>query len=87
MSPPMHGLVIGKFYPLHAGHQHLIRYAQERCDELTVCVLGSRVESIPLEVRHQWVDAEHPRVRVVSGWDEAVVERRATRSGAGGNRT
>lgn len=71
MKVHQHGLGVGKFYPLHVGHQHLIRYAQQRCDELTVCVLGSRVESVPLDVRQGWIEAEHPGVRVVTGWDEA----------------
>jgi HTH-type transcriptional regulator, transcriptional repressor of NAD biosynthesis genes len=68
-----HGLVVGKFYPLHAGHQLLIRTAQQQCDELTVCILGSRVESIPLDVRKSWLEEEHPKARVVTGWDEAAM--------------
>ena len=42
-----HGLVIGKFYPPHAGHLALVRAALARCDRVTVLVLGSPQESIP----------------------------------------
>ena len=69
-----HGLVLGKFYPLHAGHQALVRAAAARCERVTVQVLGSSVESIPLDVRAGWVRAEHPDVDVVSGMDEAEVD-------------
>lgn len=69
-----HGLVIGKFYPLHAGHAHLITSAVRACDRVTVEVLGSSVESIPLEVRAEWVREEHPTVRVVAAIDDAPVD-------------
>ncbi len=69
-----HGLVLGKFYPLHAGHQALIRAAAARCDRVTVEVLASSVESVPLEVRAGWVSEEHPDVRVVAAMDDAVVD-------------
>lgn len=36
MSGFRHGLVIGKFCPLHLGHELLIRAALERCDEVLV---------------------------------------------------
>ena len=38
-----HGLVIGKFYPLHAGHEHLVTTAADRCDRLTVVAMASSV--------------------------------------------
>lgn len=69
-----HGLVLGKFYPLHAGHQALVRAAAARCERVTVEVLASQVESIPLEVRAGWVRAEHPDVHVVAAMDEAEVD-------------
>ena len=42
-----HGLVLGKFYPLHAGHQPLIRAALRRCDRVTVELLGSQRRDHP----------------------------------------
>lgn len=69
-----HGLVLGKFYPFHIGHQQLIRAAQAACDRVTVQVLTSRVESIPGPVRADWITAEHPGVRVVHGRDETPTD-------------
>ncbi|MEP6842006.1 MAG: AAA family ATPase [Pseudolysinimonas sp.] len=69
-----HGLVLGKFYPLHAGHGALIRRALVECERVTVEVLGSVVESIPLDVRVGWLREEHPTARVVSAFDEAEVD-------------
>jgi len=69
-----HGLVIGKFYPLHAGHSELIRTALSRCTRVTVEVLGATVESIPLDVRAEWVRQEHPTARVTQAMDDAEVD-------------
>lgn len=52
------GVIIGKFYPPHAGHRHLIARAAEQSDRLAVVVLGSRFESITLEDRVKWLTAE-----------------------------
>ncbi|WP_027588223.1 AAA family ATPase [Acidipropionibacterium thoenii] len=69
-----HGLVLGKFYPFHAGHEHLICAAAARCQQVTVQVLGSRQESIPLEVRRDWVAGRFPMLDVVAAMDEAEVD-------------
>jgi NadR type nicotinamide-nucleotide adenylyltransferase len=69
-----HGLVLGKFYPFHAGHQQLVRAASARCGRVTVQVLASSVESIDVEVRGDWIRSEHPEVDVVTGMDEAPVD-------------
>lgn len=69
-----HGLVLGKFYPFHSGHSHLIRQAQRESDRVTVQVLGASVESIPLAVRADWIRESHPGVRVVAAMDDAPVD-------------
>ncbi|RKT33283.1 NadR type nicotinamide-nucleotide adenylyltransferase [Microbacterium sp. AG1240] len=69
-----HALVIGKFYPLHSGHSALIRAALRASDRVTVQVLGSSVETIPLDVRAEWVGEEHPTARVVAALDDAPVD-------------
>lgn len=69
-----HGLVLGKFYPFHSGHSHLIRQAQRVSDRVTVQVLGASVESIPLDVRADWIRESHPGVRVVAAMDDAPVD-------------
>lgn len=54
-----HALIIGKFYPPHAGHHRLIRTALAECDEVTVLVMASAAESIPACDRAAWLRAEH----------------------------
>lgn len=54
-----HALIIGKFYPPHAGHHRLIRTALDECDEVTVLVMASTVESVPARDRAVWLGAEH----------------------------
>lgn len=51
-----HGLVFGKFYPFHKGHEHLIRTAMEQSDHVTVVVCSLANERIPGELRHAWVN-------------------------------
>jgi NadR type nicotinamide-nucleotide adenylyltransferase len=69
-----HGLVLGKFYPPHAGHHHLVRTAAERCDRLTVLVCASSVESVPLADRVAWMRETHPTCDVVGAMDETPVD-------------
>jgi NadR type nicotinamide-nucleotide adenylyltransferase len=69
-----HGLVIGKFYPPHAGHHFLIRAAADACEQLTVVVMAADVESIPLAARVGWIEAAHPGVRVAGVVDNLPVD-------------
>ena len=59
-----HGLVIGKFYPPHLGHHHLIATAAAQVDRLSVLVLGSRRESIRVADRVRWLAEVHPEPHV-----------------------
>jgi len=74
MSRYGHGLVVGKFYPPHAGHHHLIAAAQDRCDRLSVVVAPSRRESIPLADRLAWLRAEHPGAEIVGVYDDTPID-------------
>lgn len=74
MSRFSHALVLGKFYPFHAGHQALVRAALAESDRVTVQVQASHVESVPPEVRAAWVAEEHPTAHVVWGWDDHPVD-------------
>ncbi|MEV0245010.1 AAA family ATPase [Nocardia sp. NPDC050712] len=69
-----HGLVLGKFYPPHAGHHHLVRTAAARCARLTVLVCASAVESIPLAERVAWMREAHPGAAVVGAIDDIPVD-------------
>ncbi|GGW91872.1 AAA family ATPase [Streptomyces chryseus] len=74
MTAYKHGLVLGKFYPPHAGHHHLVRTARERCERLTVLVCASSVESVPLDERVAWMRAVHPDADVVGAVDDIPVD-------------
>jgi HTH-type transcriptional regulator, transcriptional repressor of NAD biosynthesis genes len=74
---PRHGLIIGKFYPPHAGHHLLVRTAAALCDEVSVVVMASAVESIPLEQRVAWLREVHRpdrNVRVAGVRDDHPVD-------------
>ncbi|MBS1150074.1 MAG: transcriptional regulator [Myxococcaceae bacterium] len=80
MSRPRHALVLGKFYPPHAGHHLLVRTAAEACERVTVLVLAASVESIPLPVRVGWMQEIHraqPNVTIVGGIDDHPVDYRS----------
>ncbi len=49
------GLVFGKFYPFHKGHQALIDFALEYCDQLIVLVCATASETIPGKTRASWL--------------------------------
>ena len=74
MANRRHGLVLGKFLPPHGGHHELVDYALTQCERVTVLVLGSKTEGIPLPLRREWMRARHPAARVVAGWDEIPVD-------------
>ena len=56
-----HGLIVGKFAPLHAGHEALIRFALARCERLSVWVY-SRPDfpTMPSPVRRNWLREVFP---------------------------
>jgi HTH-type transcriptional repressor of NAD biosynthesis genes len=72
-----HSLVLGKFYPPHAGHHHLIRMAAKASERTTVAVLAAGVESIPVADRVYWLAAEHwtdPGVAVLGDIDDHPID-------------
>jgi NadR type nicotinamide-nucleotide adenylyltransferase len=59
VTRPRHALVIGKFYPPHAGHHLLLREAAARAHRVTVVVMGAAVETVPLADRVAWLRQVH----------------------------
>ena len=59
------GLIVGKFYPPHRGHGHLIETARAQVDELFVVVCGKDGESPAGGLRASWLREMHPGVRVL----------------------
>lgn len=73
MTRLRHGLVLGKFWPLHAGHQHLIETALADCERVTVQLLAHPDEDIPLEVRAGWIRELYPQAHLVTAYDETLL--------------
>lgn len=63
------GLTLGKFAPLHKGHQYLIETALREMDEVMVVIYDTQVTPIPLQVRANWIRTLYPTVTVVEAWD------------------
>ena len=63
-------LVVGKFYPPHAGHHELIDAALAAADHVVVCVLAASHESIPMELRAAWLRERHPAADVRAAIDD-----------------
>lgn len=64
------GLVVGKFMPLHRGHQLLIETALANVDELTVVVYNTFVDDeterlMPAKKRANWISQLYPQVHNV----------------------
>ncbi|HSX19265.1 MAG TPA: AAA family ATPase [Candidatus Saccharimonadales bacterium] len=58
------GVVIGKFYPFHKGHQYVIETALKKVDFLTVIVTGKHGQLIKPSVRASWIKKIYPQVKV-----------------------
>lgn len=64
------GLTLGKFAPLHRGHQFMIEMALEEMDEVIVVIYDCpETTPIPLNVRAGWIRTLYPEVTVIEAWD------------------
>lgn len=67
------GLTLGKFAPLHAGHQLLIETALAETDELIVMIYDCpETTPVPLPVRANWIRSLYPGAEVLEAWDGPV---------------
>lgn len=72
-----HGLVIGKFYPPHAGHHYLIRTAAYYCKQVTVVIMPASHENIALSLRLSWLRAafsDFPQVYFAGIMDDIPID-------------
>jgi NadR type nicotinamide-nucleotide adenylyltransferase len=60
------GLVLGKFYPLHKGHQYLLSLAYHFIDELYIVVEEMPNETIPVMLRASWIKSLYPKANVLT---------------------
>jgi HTH-type transcriptional regulator, transcriptional repressor of NAD biosynthesis genes len=67
------GLTLGKFAPLHKGHQHLIETALSEMDEVLAIIYDCpELTPVPLNVRANWIRSLYPAVTVLEAWDGPV---------------
>lgn len=58
------GFVVGKFYPPHRGHKHLIDAARRQVDRLVVLLPHHPSQKIPGGLRKAWLEEIHPDCEV-----------------------
>ncbi|WP_414515806.1 AAA family ATPase [Nostoc sp. PCC 9305] len=64
------GLTLGKYAPLHKGHQLVIETALAEMDEVLVMIYECpEVTAIPLTVRANWLRQIYPQIQVIEAWD------------------
>ncbi|HEV3050407.1 MAG TPA: AAA family ATPase [Longimicrobium sp.] len=78
------GFVVGKFYPPHRGHRHLIETARRGCDRLVVLLPHHPSQKIPGELRQAWLREIHPDCEIhlvpdeleddTEGWARFTIE-------------
>lgn len=59
------GFTIGKFAPLHKGHQYLIEKGIKEMDEFYVIVYETKVIDISMEQRAKWIRELYPKVKIL----------------------
>ncbi len=68
--PEKIGLTLGKFAPLHRGHQYLIETALAEMDRVIVIIYDCpETTGVPLNVRAGWIRKLYPQVEVIEGWN------------------
>lgn len=64
------GLTLGKFAPLHAGHQYIIETALRETDYVIVIIYDARETTpVPLNIRAKWIRDLYPQIEVIEGWN------------------
>ncbi len=64
------GLTLGKYAPLHRGHQLVIDTAFAEMDEVIVVIYDCpETTAVPLTVRANWLRTLYPAAQVIEAWD------------------
>ena len=65
-----HGLTLGKYAPLHKGHQFVVDTAVKEMDRVSVIIYDApETTTIPLNVRAGWIRSLYTSVNVIEAWD------------------
>ena len=63
------GFTIGKFAPLHKGHQYLIEKAIAEMDEVYVVIYETDLIDISIEKRAEWIKKLYPKVKILYAYN------------------
>jgi len=64
------GITLGKYAPLHHGHQLVIETGWSEMDEMIVIIYDSpETTRVPLGIRSGWIRSLYPTVQIVEAWD------------------
>ena len=61
------GFTIGKFAPLHKGHESLIEKGLKENDEFYILINDTDVSNISLETRASWIKSLYPSAHIILG--------------------
>ena len=61
------GFTIGKFAPLHKGHEELIKKGIAENVEFYILINDTNVTNIPLETRAKWLKELFPKAHIILG--------------------
>ena len=59
------GFTIGKFAPLHKGHQFLIETAMEEMDEFYVVIYDTDIIKNSVQERADWIKKLYPKAKII----------------------
>lgn len=63
------GFTIGKFAPLHKGHQFLIETALKEMDEVYVVIYDTDIINISVKQRAKWIKKLYPKVKIIYAYN------------------
>lgn len=69
MSNKNIGFTIGKFAPLHKGHQLLLETAIKEMDEVYCVIYDTDVIDIDVKERAKWIEKLYPKVHILFAYD------------------
>ena len=63
------GFTIGKFAPLHKGHQLVLETALKEMDEVYCVIYDTDIIEIDLKQRAEWIKKLYPKVHILYAYD------------------
>lgn len=63
------GFTIGKFAPLHKGHQLLIETGIKEMDEFYIVIYDTDIANIKIEKRAKWLETLYPQTNIIYAYN------------------